>query len=123
MICSCTIKVGNMRSELYNQIETSIRNRIINIELNQHPTRDDIRYAIKDNEAIVARQCGLRVAGISCITNMGAGISKNPLTHEEVKETADKVRDQFVMIIQQLIPRLDNDNANKILLLGDNDEY
>ena len=39
-------------------------------------------------EAIVARQCGLRVAGVSCITNLAAGRSKNPLSHEEVMATA-----------------------------------
>jgi len=43
-------------------------------------------------EAIVARQCGLRVAGISCITNLAAGISKENLSHGEVLETAEKVR-------------------------------
>jgi len=41
-------------------------------------------------EAIVARQCGLRVAGISCITNLAAGRSKNPLSHAEVLETAEQ---------------------------------
>ena len=41
-------------------------------------------------EAIVARQCGLRVAGVSCITNLAAGRSKNPLSHAEVLETAEK---------------------------------
>ena len=39
-------------------------------------------------ETIVARQCGLRVAGVSCITNLAAGRSKNPLSHEDVMETA-----------------------------------
>jgi purine-nucleoside phosphorylase len=43
-------------------------------------------------EAIVARQCGLRVAGISCITNLAAGISKENLSHAEVLETAEKVK-------------------------------
>jgi purine-nucleoside phosphorylase len=43
-------------------------------------------------EAIVARQCGLRVAGISCITNLAAGISKEKLSHTEVLETAEKVK-------------------------------
>jgi purine-nucleoside phosphorylase len=43
-------------------------------------------------EAIVARQCGLRVAGISCITNLAAGISKENLSHGEVLETAEKVK-------------------------------
>jgi purine-nucleoside phosphorylase len=43
-------------------------------------------------EAIVARQCGLNVAGISCITNLAAGISKRNLSHAEVLETAEKVK-------------------------------
>jgi purine-nucleoside phosphorylase len=43
-------------------------------------------------EAIVARQCGLRVAGISCITNLAAGISKQNLSHAEVLETAECVK-------------------------------
>jgi purine-nucleoside phosphorylase len=43
-------------------------------------------------EAIVARQCGLRVAGISCITNLAAGIGRENLSHGEVLETADKVK-------------------------------
>jgi purine-nucleoside phosphorylase len=43
-------------------------------------------------EAIVARQCGLRVAAMSCITNLAAGISKNPLSHQEVLETGERVK-------------------------------
>jgi len=43
-------------------------------------------------EAIVARQCGLRVAGISCVTNLAAGISKENLSHGEVLETAERVK-------------------------------
>ena len=43
-------------------------------------------------EAIVARQCGLRVAGVSCITNLAAGISKSNLSHTEVLETAERVK-------------------------------
>ncbi|TVP76186.1 MAG: purine-nucleoside phosphorylase [Puniceicoccaceae bacterium] len=50
-------------------------------------------------EAIVARKLGLRVLGISCITNAAAGISKVPLTHEEVSETADRVRQQFADLL------------------------
>jgi purine-nucleoside phosphorylase len=50
-------------------------------------------------EAIVARQLGIRVIGISCITNAAAGISLGPLTHEEVAETADRVRDQFADLL------------------------
>jgi purine-nucleoside phosphorylase len=44
-------------------------------------------------EAIVARQCGLRVAALSCITNLAAGRSKQPLSHAEVLETAERVKD------------------------------
>jgi purine-nucleoside phosphorylase len=43
-------------------------------------------------EAIVARQCGLRVAGLSCITNLAAGISQTPLSHGEVLETGERVK-------------------------------
>jgi purine-nucleoside phosphorylase len=43
-------------------------------------------------EAVVARQCGLRVAGISCITNLAAGISRGKLSHTEVLETAELVK-------------------------------
>jgi purine-nucleoside phosphorylase len=42
-------------------------------------------------EAIVARQCGVRVAAISCITNLAAGIGKENLSHREVLETAERV--------------------------------
>lgn len=50
-------------------------------------------------EAIVARQQGIAVVGISCITNAAAGISKQPLSHEEVSETADRVRPEFARIL------------------------
>jgi purine-nucleoside phosphorylase len=43
-------------------------------------------------EAIVARQCGLKVAAVSCITNLAAGMSKKRLSHAEVMDTAEKVK-------------------------------
>jgi purine-nucleoside phosphorylase len=43
-------------------------------------------------EAIVARECGLRVAGVSCITNLAAGMSGSTLSHAEVLETAERVK-------------------------------
>src|SRR5215468_8211472 len=43
-------------------------------------------------ETIVARQCGVKVAGISCITNLAAGRSREPLSHREVLETAERVK-------------------------------
>lgn len=44
-------------------------------------------------EAIVARQCGLNVAALSCITNLAAGRSKQPISHQEVLETAERVKE------------------------------
>ncbi len=50
-------------------------------------------------EAIVARQCGLNVAAISCITNLAAGISKENLSHAEVLETAERVKSPGARLI------------------------
>lgn len=57
-------------------------------------------------EAIVARHMGMKVCGISCITNMAAGISENPLTHEEVAETADRVAPDFKKLITESIIKI-----------------
>jgi purine-nucleoside phosphorylase len=54
-------------------------------------------------EAIVARKLGIRVLGISCITNAAAGISASALTHEEVNETAEKVRPQFADLLEAAV--------------------
>ena len=54
-------------------------------------------------EAIAAKHMGMKVCGISCITNMAAGILDQPLTHEEVQETADKVAKHFKTMISELI--------------------
>jgi len=51
-------------------------------------------------EAIVARQCGLRVAGLSCITNLAAGISRGALSHAEVLETAAAVKTQAAHLLE-----------------------
>ena len=51
-------------------------------------------------EAIVARQCGLNVAGISCITNLAAGISREKLSHKEVLETAERVKAQAAALLK-----------------------
>jgi purine-nucleoside phosphorylase len=57
-------------------------------------------------EAIVARQMGIEVLGISCITNMAAGISNQPINHQEVMETGQRVRAMFTQLLRQLISRL-----------------
>ena len=54
-------------------------------------------------EAIVARHMGLEVLGISCITNMAAGISDEPINHEEVMATSDAVRETFTELLQRVI--------------------
>ena len=50
-------------------------------------------------EAIAARHMGLRVCAISCITNMACGIPPKPLSHEEVQQTADRVKDKFQALV------------------------
>lgn len=57
-------------------------------------------------EAIVARHMGVEVLGISCITNMAAGVLPTPLDHREVMETARHVRDQFIRLLEEIIVRL-----------------
>ena len=57
-------------------------------------------------ECIVARHAGMRVVGFSCITNVAAGMNDQPLTHEEVSETAERVREPFSNLLAGLIRRL-----------------
>jgi purine-nucleoside phosphorylase len=57
-------------------------------------------------EAIVARHMGMEVLGISCISNMAAGILPQPLTAEEVIETTGRVRAQFIGLLEGVIARL-----------------
>ncbi|MEO8433649.1 MAG: purine-nucleoside phosphorylase [Pyrinomonadaceae bacterium] len=59
-------------------------------------------------EAIVARQMGMRVVGISCITNLAAGVIDQPIDHSEVIETGEHVRAQFTELLSRVIPRLVN---------------
>ena len=54
-------------------------------------------------EAIVARHMGVEVLGISCITNMAAGISDEPINHEEVMATGDRVRETFTELLRKVI--------------------
>ena len=59
-------------------------------------------------EAIVARHMGLEVLGISCITNMAAGISDEPINHEEVMATGDRVRETFAELLRRVIGAINN---------------
>ena len=57
-------------------------------------------------EVIAARHSGIRVLGISCVTNAAAGILDQPLDHKEVLETAERVKGQFIGLLKALIPRM-----------------
>jgi purine-nucleoside phosphorylase len=57
-------------------------------------------------EAIVARHMGMEVLAVSCITNMAAGVLPVPLHHDEVMETARRVRNQFIGLLEAIIERL-----------------
>lgn len=57
-------------------------------------------------EVIVARAMGMRVAGVSCITNMAAGISIHALSHQEVLETTTHVADRFETLVERFVSTL-----------------
>src|SRR5438552_7227547 len=57
-------------------------------------------------EALVARHMGLEVLGISCISNMAAGVLPKPLNHAEVMETTRRVRGEFIALLEGIIGRL-----------------
>lgn len=57
-------------------------------------------------EVIVANHCGIEVLGISCITNLAAGVSKTPLSHQEVTQTASRVKPKFIALLQEIIRQL-----------------
>jgi purine-nucleoside phosphorylase len=57
-------------------------------------------------EAIVARHQGMKVLGISCITNMAAGLLDQPIDHDEVIRTGERVRAQFANLLRRIISKL-----------------
>jgi purine-nucleoside phosphorylase len=57
-------------------------------------------------EVIVANQMGIKVLGISCITNMAAGILNKKLDHSEVLETTQRVRGQFIALLKAIVPKI-----------------
>lgn len=62
-------------------------------------------------EVIAARQMRIRVLGISCATNMAAGILDQPLSHAEVLETGERVKSQFIALLRAVIPSIASDVA------------
>ena len=57
-------------------------------------------------EVIVARSIGMRVLGVSCITNLASGISNNPITHAEVLETTARAAARFTALVRGIVARL-----------------
>ncbi len=57
-------------------------------------------------EAVAARHMGMRVVGISCISNLACGISAAPLSHEEVQETADKTAPRFRALVTETLTKI-----------------
>ncbi len=60
-------------------------------------------------EVIAAAHSKIRVLGISCVTNMAAGILDQPITTEEVIETGERVKTDFMALLCGIIPRLSAD--------------
>ena len=58
-------------------------------------------------EAMVARHMGMEVCGISCVTNLAAGLSDKALSHEEVQETADRVAQSFQSLVWELLSTIE----------------
>ena len=57
-------------------------------------------------ETLAAHHMGIRVLGISCVTNMAAGILDQVLDHKEVMETAERVKGQFIALLRAVLPRI-----------------
>ena len=62
-------------------------------------------------EVIAARQMGIKILAISCVTNMAAGILDQPLSHEEVLETTARVQAEFVALVEAVLPQIAVDIA------------
>ena len=59
-------------------------------------------------EAIAANHCGMRICGISCVCNLAAGLSENPLTHEEVQAAAAEAAPKFKKLVTESVLRFAN---------------
>ncbi|HVI11110.1 MAG TPA: purine-nucleoside phosphorylase [Candidatus Binatia bacterium] len=62
-------------------------------------------------EVIAARHMNLKVLAISCVTNMAAGILDQPLSHQEVMETGERVKSSFEALLRAVLPRIQDDLA------------
>ena len=60
-------------------------------------------------EVIAARHMGIKVLAISCVTNMAAGILDQVINHEEVLETGERVKGDFVALLRAVLPEMAKD--------------
>src|SRR5262249_54497568 len=60
-------------------------------------------------EVVAARHMGIKVLAISVVTNMADGLPDKPINHEEVLETAERVKGQFTALLRNVLPRLAGD--------------
>jgi purine-nucleoside phosphorylase len=60
-------------------------------------------------EVTVARHMGIKVLAISCVTNMAAGITGQAISHEEVLDTGERIKGQFVALLRAVIPHISDD--------------
>jgi purine-nucleoside phosphorylase len=58
------------------------------------------------HEVVVARHMGIEVLGISCVTNMAAGVLDLPLNHQEVLETGERVKHDFSRLLATVVPMI-----------------
>ena len=61
-------------------------------------------------EVIAARHMSINVLAISCVTNMAAGILDQPLSHQEVMDTGERVKNSFEALLRAVLPRLQSVN-------------
>jgi len=71
-----------------------------------YETPAEVRMIRTVPEVMVARHSGLEVLGISCISNMAAGILDQPLSHDEVIETTEKVKSSFLLLVNEIVKTL-----------------
>lgn len=64
-------------------------------------------------EAVAANHCGMKICGISCITNLGCGMSEQPLSHQEVQEIADKKAPDFKRLLTEAIQEMGKNKTDK----------
>jgi purine-nucleoside phosphorylase len=69
-------------------------------------------------EVITARHMGMQVLAISCVTNMAAGILDQPISHDEVLETGERVKGDFVALLRAVLPEISREVAKDELKSG-----